>query len=49
VRVKRAVEIGPDGGVHLPPELLAEAMMTDRATAQVVEEGILLNRDAGDA
>ena len=49
VRAKRAVEIGPDGGVHLPRELLAEAMMTDRASAQVVEEGILLHRDAGNA
>ena len=32
------MEIQSDGGVVLPPELLAEAMMTGRASAQVVEE-----------
>ena len=48
VRAKHVVEIGPEGQLDLPRELLAEAMMSLRATAEVVEDGILLNRDAGD-
>ena len=48
VRAKHVVEIGPEGQLDLPRELLAEAMMSRRATAEVVEDGILLNRDAGD-
>ena len=48
VRAKHIVEIGPEGRIDLPRELLAEAMMSGRTTAEVVEDGILLNRDAGD-
>lgn len=48
-RHKRRVDIGRDGTVRIPTELLAEAMMGDHATAEVVQDGILLNRDAGDA
>ena len=48
VRAKHVVEIGPEGELVLPRELLAEAMMSERTTAEVVEDGILLNRDAGD-
>jgi len=48
VRAKHVVEIGPEGRIDLPRELLAEAMMSVRTTAEVVEDGILLNRDAGD-
>ena len=39
VRQKRVVDIMPDGSVRVPIELLADAMMADRAVAQVVEEG----------
>jgi ABC-type lipoprotein export system ATPase subunit len=48
VRQKRVVDILPDGSVRLPTELLADAMMADRAVAQLVEEGILLNREHRD-
>ena len=44
----QALEVGRVGRVDLPIEMLAEAMMGDRATAQVVEEGILLHRDVGE-
>jgi ABC-type lipoprotein export system ATPase subunit len=48
-RMKRPVEIGPEGDVTLPRELLAEAMMSGGATAEVVDEGILLTREVDDA
>jgi hypothetical protein len=42
------VAIDAAGRVDLPRELLAEAMISDRAAARVVDEGILLSRDVGD-
>lgn len=48
IRARHIVEVGREGRVDLPIEMLAEAMMGDRATAQVVEEGILLHRDVGE-
>jgi len=48
-RLKRPVEIAGDGTVQLPLELIAEAMLGGRAQAEVVDEGILLNREAPDA
>ena len=48
-RQKRPVDISKDGTVNIPTELLAEAMMGDRAIAEIVQDGILLNRNAGDA
>lgn len=45
-RLAEPVEIGADGLVRLPRELIAEAMMPVTATAEVVDEGILLRRDA---
>jgi ABC-type lipoprotein export system ATPase subunit len=48
IRARHVVEVGREGRVDLPIEMLAEAMMGDRATAQVVEEGILLHRDVGE-
>ncbi len=48
-RMRRPVDIGPDGSVPLPRELLAEAMMGGTAIAEVVDEGILLTREADDA
>jgi ABC-type lipoprotein export system ATPase subunit len=48
VRAKHLIDVDPEGAVSLPRELIAEAMMGKRAMAQVVEEGILLNRDAGE-
>ena len=48
-RFRRPVELGRDGSMTLPVELVAEAMMGDRILAEVVDEGILLHRDAGDA
>ena len=47
-RHKRAVDIAKDGTVRIPTELLAEGMMGDSAVAEVVHEGILLNRDGSD-
>jgi ABC-type lipoprotein export system ATPase subunit len=47
-RSRSVVAIDPGGRVDLPQDLLAEAMMSDRAIARVVDEGILLSRDAGD-
>jgi ABC-type lipoprotein export system ATPase subunit len=49
VRAKKIVDIEYDGRVVLPRELLAEAMMDDRAIAEVVDEGIMLKREHGDA
>jgi energy-coupling factor transporter ATP-binding protein EcfA2 len=49
VRAKKIVDIENDGRVVLPRELLAEAMMDDRAIAEVVDEGIMLKREHGDA
>ena len=46
-RHKRAVEIAKDGTIRIPTELLAEGMMGSSAVAEVVEDGILLNRDGG--
>ncbi len=48
-RHKRAVDIARDGTIQIPTELLAEGMMGDTAVAEVVHEGILLNRDGSDA
>ncbi|MEE8498599.1 MAG: ABC transporter ATP-binding protein [Acidimicrobiia bacterium] len=48
-RHKRSVEIAKDGTVQIPTELLAEGMMGTTAVAEVVHEGILLNRDGSDA
>jgi ABC-type lipoprotein export system ATPase subunit len=48
-RFRRPVEVGGDGAVTLPRELIAEAMLGERVIAEVVDEGILLNREAGDA
>jgi ABC-type lipoprotein export system ATPase subunit len=48
IRARHIVDVGREGRVDLPIEMLAEAMMGDRATAQVVEEGILLHRDVGE-
>ena len=48
-RHKRPVAIEKDGTIRIPTELLAEGMMGDSAVAEVVNEGILLNRDGGDA
>jgi ABC-type lipoprotein export system ATPase subunit len=48
-RHKRVVDIAKDGTVHIPTELLAEGMMGESAVAEVVHEGILLNRDGTDA
>ncbi len=42
---KSAVAIDPQGRVTIPRELLAEAMFGERATARVVEEGVLLTRE----
>ena len=47
-RYKQVVDIGPDGRVALPREMLGEAMMSHRAVAEVVDEGILLNRESGE-
>lgn len=47
-RHKRVVGISKDGTVRIPTELLAEGMMGDSAVAEVVHEGILLNRDQDD-
>jgi ABC-type lipoprotein export system ATPase subunit len=47
-RHKRSVDIARDGTVRIPTELLAEGLMGDSAVAEVVHEGILLNRDVGD-
>jgi ABC-type lipoprotein export system ATPase subunit len=49
VRAKRIVDIEYDGRVVIPRELLADAMMDDQAVAEVVDEGIMLNREHGDA
>jgi ABC-type lipoprotein export system ATPase subunit len=43
-RIKRPVDIAKDGTVRIPTDLLAEGMMGDRAVAEVVPDGILLNR-----
>ncbi|MDX1689623.1 MAG: ABC transporter ATP-binding protein [Acidimicrobiia bacterium] len=43
-RHRRVVEIDDEGRVHVPRELLGEAMMGGSAVAEVVDEGILLNR-----
>jgi len=48
-RHKRSVEIAKDGTIQIPTELLAEGMMGTTAVAEVVHEGILLNRDDSDA
>ena len=48
-RHKQAVEIAKDGTIKIPIELLSEGMMRDTAVAEVVHEGILLNRDGTDA
>ncbi|HLA66897.1 MAG TPA: ABC transporter ATP-binding protein [Acidimicrobiia bacterium] len=48
-RFRRPVDLGRDGRLTLPPELIGEAMLGDRVIAEVVEEGILLNRDPGNA
>ncbi len=48
-RHKRSVEIAKDGTIRIPTELLAEGMMGTTAVAEVVHEGILLNRDGSDA
>jgi len=48
-RHKRAVDIGRDGTVRIPTDLLAEGLMGDSAIAEVVEDGILLHRDGSDA
>jgi ABC-type lipoprotein export system ATPase subunit len=48
VRGRSVVAIDAGGRVDLPRELLAEAMISDRAAARVVDEGILLSRDVGD-
>jgi ABC-type lipoprotein export system ATPase subunit len=47
-RYKQVVDIGSDGRVALPREMLGEAMMSHRAVAEVVDEGILLNRESGE-
>lgn len=43
-RQRTIVDIDDEGRVHLPRELLGEAMMGGSAVAEVVDEGILLNR-----
>jgi ABC-type lipoprotein export system ATPase subunit len=43
-RVRRIVEIDDAGRVHVPRDMLGEAMMGGSAVAEVVDEGILLNR-----
>lgn len=48
-RFPRPVEISRDGVVTLPRELIAEAMLGTSAIAEVVDEGILLSRETGDA
>ncbi len=48
-RHKRAVDIAKDGTIRIPTELLAEGMMGTTAVAEVVHEGILLNRGGSDA
>jgi ABC-type lipoprotein export system ATPase subunit len=48
-RHKQSVAIAKDGTVRIPTELLAEGLMGETAIAEVVHEGILLNRDVGDA
>ena len=48
-RFRRPLDVGRDGSITLPPELIGEAMLGDHVIAEVVDEGILLNRDAGDA
>lgn len=47
-RRRQSLDIAEDGSITLPRELLAEAMMSGRTTAEVIDEGILLNRDSGD-
>jgi ABC-type lipoprotein export system ATPase subunit len=47
-RYKQVVGIAEDGRVAIPREMLGEAMMSDRAVAEVVDEGILLNRESGE-
>ena len=44
-RFRRILEVAPEGGVALPVELRAEAMLGDTVVAEVVDEGILLNRE----
>lgn len=48
-RHKRTVDIAKDGTIKIPTELLAEGLMGEHAVAEVVHEGILLNRDGSDA
>jgi ABC-type lipoprotein export system ATPase subunit len=44
-RRKRVVDIAKDGTVRIPTELLAEGMMGETAVAEIVQDGILLNRE----
>jgi ABC-type lipoprotein export system ATPase subunit len=46
-RFKQVVEIDEDGAVHIPRDMLGEAMMSGRAVAEITHEGILLNRESG--
>lgn len=48
-RMRRGVDVGRDGTITLPPDLVGEAMLGDRAVAEVVDEGILLSREDPDA
>jgi ABC-type lipoprotein export system ATPase subunit len=47
-RYKQVVDIDVEGRVAIPREMLGEAMMSHRAVAEVVDEGILLNRESGE-
>jgi ABC-type lipoprotein export system ATPase subunit len=44
-RFRRILDVAPEGGIALPVELRAEAMLGDTVVAEVVDEGILLNRE----
>ncbi|NQV06411.1 ATP-binding cassette domain-containing protein, partial [bacterium] len=46
-RFRRILDVEADGGIALPVELRAEAMLGDTVVAEVVDEGILLNREGG--
>lgn len=48
-RLRRGVDVARDGTVKIPIDIVGEAMLGDRAIAEVVDEGILLSREAPDA
>jgi ABC-type lipoprotein export system ATPase subunit len=46
---RRVVDIGMDGTVRLPVDLIAQAGLGRAATAEVVDDGILIDREVDDA